>query len=386
MSVMDPVDLSMRLIEYPSVTASGNDKEVLDFVEKTLSSMGFVCERFLLEESGTDPVDNLYAKFGTELPNFCFAGHLDVVPPGDLEDWRIDPFKPEIIGDSLYGRGACDMKCAVGCFISSVSKFIEDFSGKGSISLMITCDEEGPAINGTKKVFKLLEERGEVVSDCLIGEPTTVSKLGDSIKIGRRGSVNFTLEVTGKQGHVAYPDLATNPIDYLVDILHKIKEEPLDSGNDYFSPSNLEIVNLEVNNFTTNVIPGKAKGFFNVRFNNHYEGKDIVKIIDDICSSTLKGTKVSYNLKSNISGEPFLSKPCKFHDIVVSSISNLLSVETDVNTKGGTSDARFIRNYCNVAEFGLSNATAHQIDENVLVEDIRNLSDVYLDILRNYFK
>lgn len=382
---LDPVDLSMKLIEYPSVTFEKT--KVLDFVEELLSSMGFVCSKFVFDDEGSPAVENLYAKFGNSTPVFCFAGHLDVVPAGDLTQWTSEPFKPEIRDGNLYGRGACDMKCAIACFISAVSEFLKTSSDiKGSISLLLTCDEEGPAINGTKKVLKELEKRGEVITDCLVGEPTSSVKAGDIMKIGRRGSVNFTLEVMGKQGHIAYPHLALNPIDYLLKALLKIKEISLDNGNEYFDASNLEISNLESDNKVTNVIPGVAKGFFNIRFNNIYNGDQLIKLIDETCSSVLSSNpEISYNLISRISAESFLTKPCRLHEVVKSSIVKVVGTEPEVNTKGGTSDARFIKDYANIVELGLRNATAHKIDEHVSVDGIKKLYEIYLNILNSYF-
>lgn len=384
MAKIDPIELSKELLSCPSITP--NDHGALDVVQKALDGLGFKCQRMIFEEEGYAAVDNLYARFGDQSPNFCFAGHTDVVPTGPLDDWKTDPFKPEIIDGVLYGRGVVDMKCAIACFISAVSQYLdENGKPKGSFSFLITGDEEGIAVNGTKKVLEKLKSQNEKLDACLVGEPTSVNNVGDVIKIGRRGSVTFELIVMGKQGHVAYPDLADNPIRRLNSILHALSSHSLDEGNEYFQKSNLEIVNIEVGNTADNVIPARAKAVFNIRFNDKHKSSTLIKWIESICDSMCETGDATYDLKHRITGESFITKPGKLSDMAKNACKVVAGINADLNTAGGTSDARFIKDLCPVIELGLRNATAHKIDENAPVEDIRKLTDIYLHVLKEYF-
>lgn len=362
---MDALELTKKLIEFPSVTPE--EAGCLDYIEKLLKAGGFTCERMKFAE-----VDNLYAKKGSG-KNFCFAGHIDVVPPGDLAKWTNDPFKPVIKDGKLYGRGASDMKAAVAAAIIAA----KDFKGQGSVSVLFTADEEGPGVNGTLKVLEALDKRGEKIDACIVGEPTSVHKLGDMAKIGRRGSMNCKITVTGKQGHAAYPHLADNPVKKLINILHKLQNHKLDSGNEHFQPSNLEVVTFDVGNPASNVIPGSASATLNIRFNSIHTSEKLKKWIE----SEAEGAALNFH----VSGESFLTKPGKLSDIVKASVVEATGVQPELSTTGGTSDARFISRYSEVVEFGLRNATAHQVDEHVDADDINKLAEVYSLMLKKFF-
>ncbi|KKB96298.1 Succinyl-diaminopimelate desuccinylase [Candidatus Arcanobacter lacustris] len=373
---LDPVQLAQKLISFPSITPV--DAGAIDYLIEVLSGLGFKCQKVIF-----DDVTNLYARYGNLEPNFCFAGHTDVVPTGDINSWSFDPFLGDVHDQKLYGRGAVDMKGAIACFIASVSEFIHDNPNfNGSISFLITGDEEGPAINGTIKMLDYLKDRQEKISLCLVGEPTSSEKLGDIIKIGRRGSICADIIVRGIQGHVAYPHLANNPVTGLVSILGLLKNTKLDDGNEEFQASNLEITNIEVGNNATNVIPASASASFNIRFNNIYNLQTIEKWIRDVCDNV---PDIKYDLIIKNTAESFLTSDLTFGKIIQDAVFDTMGISAKFSTDGGTSDARFIKNYCPVIEFGLTNATAHKIDEHVSLEDIANLSKVYLNILKKYF-
>ncbi len=373
---LDPVQLAQKLISFPSVTPV--DAGAIDYLIEVLSGLGFKCQKVIF-----DDVTNLYARYGNLEPNFCFAGHTDVVPTGDVNSWSFDPFLGDVHDRKLYGRGAVDMKGAIACFIASVSEFIHDNPNfNGSISFLITGDEEGPAINGTIKMLDYLKDRQEKISLCLVGEPTSSEKLGDIIKIGRRGSICADIIVRGIQGHVAYPHLANNPVTGLVSILGLLKNTKLDDGNEEFQASNLEITNIEVGNNATNVIPASASASFNIRFNNIYNLQTIEKWIRDVCDNV---PDIKYDLIIKNTAESFLTSDLTFGKIIQDAVFDTMGIGAKFSTDGGTSDARFIKNHCPVIEFGLTNATAHKIDEHVSLEDIANLSKVYLNILKKYF-
>jgi succinyl-diaminopimelate desuccinylase len=281
--IIDALELSKKLIECPSVTPK--DEGALDVLQKSLEQLGFNCQRMPFSEDGYEDTDNLYARLGEASPNVCFAGHTDVVPPGDLNDWTFHPFEPVVKDGILYGRGAVDMKCAIACFVSAVSEYIKNNSPKMSISLLITGDEEGVSVNGTKKMLKQIEQQDEKIDFCVVGEPTNPDKLGEMIKIGRRGSVGFDLRVWGKQGHVAYPHLADNPVTRMIKILHVLDENILDDGTEFFQPSNLEITTVDVENHATNVIPAMARAKFNIRFNDSHKSQTLIKWIEGVCES-----------------------------------------------------------------------------------------------------
>lgn len=373
---LDPVLLARDLIRKPSVTPV--DAGAMDVLQDRLAAMGFSCRRMRFGE-----VENLYARRGTAGPNLCFAGHTDVVPPGDHNDWRADPFDAAIEDGVLVGRGAVDMKGGIAAWVAAVDRIGEV---PGSLSFLITGDEEGVALDGTKKVVALLQEEGERIDHCLVGEPSSVAALGDTIKIGRRGSLNVWITVNGRQGHVAYPDRARNPIPVLVELLDRLKDRVLDEGYPSFPPSNLEITTIDVGNTATNVIPAQARGRFNIRFNPSWTGERLIAWIEETARAVEAASQgCSIGLEFLHSGDAFLTEPGPFVDLVAAAIEAELGVTPDPNTKGGTSDARFIRALCPVLEFGLVGQTMHQVDERVPVEEIHRLSDVYERIIRDYF-
>jgi len=382
---MDPVALTQALIRCPSVTP--RDAGALGVLEEALKGLGFACNRLRFgdgdESTGeTAVVDNLYARLGDAAPNFCFAGHTDVVPVGNAADWTSDPFAAEVRDGQLYGRGAVDMKSAIAAFVCATSAYLNKHGAPpGSISLLITGDEEGPALNGTKKVLNWLTDNGEVLDACVVGEPTNPTALGDMIKIGRRGSLTGYLTVHGVQGHTAYPHLADNPVHRVVAMLAALMAQPLDTGTDHFQPSTLQVSTVDVGNDATNVIPGEARATFNIRFNDHHTGAGLSKWL----RQTLDGVGGSYDLDVRISGESFVTPPGLLSEVVAGAIEAVLGRTPELSTTGGTSDARFIKDHCPVAEFGLVGQTMHKIDEHVAVADIEKLSQVYEAILERYF-
>ena len=382
---IDPLNLSQALIKCPSVTPDSG--EALDVLQDILSEMGFRCEQVNFSAADTPDVNNLYAKFGHSSPNFCFAGHTDVVPVGDLEAWTVDPFGAEIKKGMLCGRGASDMKTAIACFVAAVSRFIDtrDNNFKGSISLLITGDEEGPAINGTKKLLEWITEKGDVLDACLVGEPTNPNELGDMIKIGRRGSLNGYLIVSGTQGHTAYPHLADNPIHLIVKMLETITSKELDQGTDHFQASTIQVSTIDVNNPATNVIPAKARATFNVRFNDLHKATDIERWLREQFDMVTNQTDSSYDLITKVSGEAFLSPPGQLSAVLSGAVTEVIGRTPVLSTSGGTSDARFIKDYCPVAEFGMVGATMHKIDESVRLVDLEALTAIYTTTLKNYF-
>ena len=382
---IDPLNLSQALIKCPSVTPDSG--EALDVLQDILSEMGFRCEQVNFSAADTPDVNNLYAKFGHSSPNFCFAGHTDVVPVGDLEAWTVDPFGAEIKKGMLCGRGASDMKTAIACFVAAVSRFIDtrDNNFKGSISLLITGDEEGPAINGTKKLLEWITEKGDVLDACLVGEPTNPNELGDMIKIGRRGSLNGYLTVSGTQGHTAYPHLADNPIHLIVKMLETITSNELDQGTDHFQASTIQVSTIDVDNPATNVIPAKARATFNVRFNDLHKATDIERWLREGFDTVTKQTDGSYDLITKVSGEAFLSSPGQLSAVLSGAVTEVTGCTPVLSTSGGTSDARFIKDYCPVAEFGMVGATMHKIDESVKLVDLEALTAIYTTTLKNYF-
>lgn len=381
-NLIDPVELSRSLISCPSVTPA--DAGVLGVLESALKPMGFNCTRVPFSTPGTPDVDNLYARLGTAGPNLCFAGHTDVVPVGNESAWNYPPFGGEIKDGILYGRGASDMKCAIAAFVSAVARFVGhhgvDFGG--SISFLITNDEEGPAINGTKKVLGWMKENNETIDGCIVGEPTNPERLGQTIKIGRRGSLNGYLTVKGTQGHVAYPHNADNPMNRLLKMLSVINDTPLDTGTDFFQPSNIEITSVDVGNNATNIIPGEARARFNIRFNDLHNADSLKKWLNEKFSA-IGG---EYILDIEVSGEAFITPPGALSTLMSEAVKKITNITPELSTSGGTSDARFIKDFCPVAEFGLMNTTAHKVDENAAVEDIRNLSEIYFEMLGGFFQ
>jgi len=378
----DPIELSRRLIRCPSVTPE--DAGVLGVLAGYLEGIGFICHRLPFSEPGTPDVDNLYARIGDGQPNFCFAGHTDVVPTGDLAEWTTDPFAAEISDGRLYGRGASDMKSAVACFATAAARYLDGLGGDlpGSISLLITGDEEGPAINGTPKMLDWLVENGETIDACMVGEPTCPDNLGEMIKIGRRGSLNASISVHGTQGHVAYPALADNPVPRLLAFLSRISEQPLDGGTEHFPPSNLEITTIDVGNPTTNLIPSQAGARLNIRFNDRHTGDSLRKALEDHRAATAGDSE----LEVEVSGEAFLTPPGRLSEIIAAAVKTETGIEPQLSTTGGTSDARFIKDHCPVAEFGMINQTAHKVDENIPLADIEALARIYEAVLSAYFE
>ena len=383
----EPLDIAVELIRCASVTPA--DAGALGVLEKWLTPLGFTCERMRFCAPDTPDVDNLYARLGTGSPHFCFAGHTDVVPAGEADAWSADPFAADIRDGRLYGRGAADMKSAVASFAAAAARIVRDgFPGEGfggSISLLITGDEEGPGINGTKRMLETLAARGETIDHCIVGEPTCVETLGDTIKIGRRGSINGWLTVHGTQGHVAYPHLADNPVPHLLDMLRRLDAHVLDEGTDHFQPSNLEITSADVGNATTNLIPGTARAMLNIRFNDRHTGKGLDTWMREVFDAVAVERGCTYSFKTAISGEAFLTAPGPFSTLVARAVERVTGVTPELSTSGGTSDARFIRACAPVVEFGLPNATMHKADENAEVDDITRLADIYETILRDYF-
>ena len=372
--------LAKELIRKPSVTPK--DAGAINILAKNLRSLGFKCHLINFKN-----IKNLYAKLGKSSPNFCYAGHTDVVPPGNISDWSVNPFRPTVKNNKLIGRGANDMKSSIACFVAAVSRFKnKNKKFKGSISFLITGDEEGLAINGTKKVVEYLKKKNEKINFCIVGEPTNPNKLGEMIKIGRRGSMTGKLNIIGTQGHVAYPHRANNPSDTMVRILKKIKELKLDNGTKNFQPSNLEITKINIDNHADNVIPGSAEAVFNIRFNNKHSSGSLKKKLNKIFKSISKKAKCKFKINYEVSGESFLTKPNKTTYMVQNTIKKITKIKPRLSTTGGTSDARFIRKITPCLEFGLVGKTMHKIDESVPLSDLKKLSNIYLNILENYFK
>ena len=385
LKTINEVFLARDLVRCKSVTPK--DDGAINIVAKNLKKLGFKCQFMEFKEKGTPQIKNLYAKIGKNSPNFCFAGHTDVVPVGDLKSWTVNPFGGVIKNQKLIGRGVSDMKGSIACFIAAVSEFLKiNKKINGSISLLITGDEETVAINGTKKVIEKLIQKKEKINFCIVGEPTNENKLGEMIKIGRRGSITGHLTIIGIQGHVAYPHSSNNPSTIIVEVLNKIKKLKLDKGNKDFEASNLEITKINIDNTADNVIPAEANASFNVRFNNLHTSSSIKKKLNKIFLSTSKKFKANYKIRYHVSGESFLTKPNK----TVYMIKNVIKKSTKINpvlsTTGGTSDARFIKKISPCVEFGLIAKTIHQVDEMARLADLRKLKNIYRDILFNYFK
>ena len=404
--MMNVTDLTKALIACPSVTPE--TAGAFDVIEQFLAPLGFTVHRVTFEGDGGPPTENLYARYGTTGRNFCFAGHTDVVPPGDIAAWTVPPFAPEIIDGELHGRGAEDMKGAIAAFMLAARDFViahegacvgeaEPRSGRGqpasagvggasppsnnfSISLLITQDEEGSAINGTRKMLDWLAARGERLDACLVGEPTNPDRLGDMMKVGRRGSAYFTLTVDGKQGHVAYPERADNPITRLVNMLHALKAEPIDAGTEFFPPSNLEITTVDVGNTTGNVIPARARAEMNVRFNSLHTGETIAQWVR---------AKIApfgaHRLEVRITGDSFITRDDALIEVVAGAVEAVTGTRPKLSTTGGTSDARFIKDVCPVVEFGTTGRTPHMVNERVEVVVLEGLARVYGEVLRRYF-
>jgi succinyl-diaminopimelate desuccinylase len=383
---LDVIKLSQELIRIPSY--SGNNPQVINFLSNQLKELGFACDILEYDGDGSYSVNNLHAIFNPKNSDkvIYFAGHTDVVNEGNKASWKHDPFSATIEDGKLFGRGTADMKCAIACFVSAVAEFLEknpnpDFG----IGFLITNDEENDSINGTKKVLNWMEKNGKKISHCLVGEPTNPQKFGEMIKVGRRGSIGFTLKVTGKQGHVAYPDIALNPITILINLLKVLKDHKFDEGTPFFDRSNLEITSISSQNLGANVIPNEASCAFNVRFNDCHKASDIISLVTYACEKTV-GFGAKYELTNRTSGEAFLSDPKFLAPIVIAAVEKICGKKPVMSTSGGTSDARFIKDFAEVVEIGLVNQTAHKIDEFAEVSEIIELQKTYLEILQNYEK
>ena len=381
--LLDPVAFAAELIRCPSVTPE--EGGALDLLQARLEALGFTCTRLPFSEEGTPDVDNLYARIGTEGPNFCFAGHTDVVPVGDEAAWSADPFGGEIKDGVLFGRGATDMKSAIAAFAAAAQRVLKEGAAKGSISFLITGDEEGPAVNGTQKMLDWCAAHGEVIDDCLVGEPTNPRALGDMIKIGRRGSVNGWLTAYGAQGHVAYPHLADNPIPRMAAMLSALAALKLDEGTEHFQPSNLEITTVDVGNSATNVIPAEVRAHFNIRFNDLQTAEGLEVLVRGVLDKVCDEMGGSYDLVFKKSGDAFLTAPGRLSGIVAGAVEKVTGRTPELSTSGGTSDARFIKNHARVIEFGLVSQSMHKVDEHIAVKDIEQLTDIYEAVLRSYF-
>lgn len=383
--MVDALSVLRDLVRCPSVTPA--DAGALGVLERLLGDAGFDVHRITFSDEGTADIDNLYARIGTEAPHLMFAGHTDVVPPGDEGAWTLAPFAAEAKDGMLYGRGTVDMKGGIACSVAAVLDFLAASGGKpkGSISFLITGDEEDVAVNGTIKLLKWVADRGEKFDHCILGEPSNVEELGDCIKVGRRGSLSGTLIVDGTQGHVAYPHRAANPLPDISTLITAIDGESLDQGNAHFQPSNLEFVSIDVGNKAWNVIPAQARARFNIRYNDHHTEESLKELVE------AHAAKAAGNrIRQRIEWEPsnsnvFITKPGPFTDLVVEAIHEVTGRKPDLNTGGGTSDARFISHYCPVLEFGLVGQTMHQVDERVPLKDLERLTKIYRGVLDRYF-
>lgn len=379
-------NISQELIKIPSY--SGYNEEVMTYIANLLTEINFRCDILTYEGDNSYKVNNLHAKLNStkSKQTLYFAGHTDVVNEGDLSKWTFDPFAATIKDGKLYGRGASDMKCAVACFLAAVQEFVaENPDPDFAIGLLITNDEESDGINGTKKVLQWMKENGHDIGACIIGEPTNPTQLGEMIKIGRRGSVNFNLTIQGKQGHVAYADSALNPITALVDAMQTLNSHTFDHGNEFFPATNLEITSISSDDFGENVIPGTAKANFNVRFNSIHSSEDIIELVNYVCEKNSTSLGYKYSLQHRVSGESFLSNQGEFANMTKDIVSKATGIDTVFGTTGGTSDARFIKDYCrNAVELGLVNETAHKVDEFSKVDEITGLKNIYLEILKTF--
>lgn len=377
-AAIDPVELTRELIRKPSVTPA--DEGAMDVVERTLAGLGFACRRMRFGE-----IENLYARYGTARPNLCFAGHTDVVPVGDAAAWSKDAFAAEVVDDVLIGRGAVDMKSAIAAFAAAAAEAIQAGRVTGSISFLITGDEEGVATHGTRKVVEALLAEGEAIDHCVVGEPTSAETFGDMVKVGRRGSINADILVEGIQGHVAYPHRAANPVPVLVRLLAALQDRRLDDGYPEFQPSNLEVTLIDVPNTASNVIPGVARARLNIRFNPNHTGQSLADWIEAEARKAAEGFKGKVTVTPQISGEAFLTERGAFTDLVAQAVKDVTGAEPELSTSGGTSDARFIRALCPVVEVGLVGKTMHAVDERAPVDEIRRLQAVYARIIERYF-
>ncbi|MEQ1755306.1 MAG: succinyl-diaminopimelate desuccinylase [Micropepsaceae bacterium] len=379
----DPLHLAQELIRCRSVTP--HDAGALDVLQRALEAIGFECHR-LPFDSGGPMIENLYARKGRSGPNFCFAGHTDVVPPGDVSSWRFDPFEARVDGGTLFGRGAADMKSAIAAFVAAVSRLGNQLDDRGSVSLLITGDEEGTAVDGTVRVLEWLAERQEKLDHCIVGEPTAEFSAGDTVKTGRRGSLTANLVVQGAQGHVGYPERANNPIPGLAAVLVRLTGRRLDEGNAAFQRSNLEVTTVDVGNPASNVIPASARATFNIRFNTEQTAEGLERWIESEIEAGLAPFKLAHDVKFTRGAHPFLTQPGTFTTLIGRAVEKVTGSQPKLSTTGGTSDARFIHAYCPVAEIGLAGTTMHKTDECARLSDLEHLTQIYQEILSSYFR
>ena len=373
----DPIPLSQPLIRQPTLNPCHDGAQ--DVLADALESLGFRTKRYHF-----DGVDNLYARLGGAAPNFCFAGHTDVVPVGDAAGWTVDPFGAEIRNGIMYGRGTSDMKGAIAAFVSAAARYLADHGApQGSISLLITGDEEGPGLHGTRRLLPAIIADGETIDHCIVGEPTSEDTIADIVKNGRRGSLNAVIKAVGKQGHAAYPEKSANPMPVLLDALQKLRNMKLDDGSPGFQPSNLEITTIDVGNAAHNVIPAQATAKFNIRFNPNHTGDALMKRISDLVSTTERGVTVTVDQR--VTGEAFYTKPGILTDLIVAAVKAETGRDPALTTGGGTSDARYIKDVCPVAELGVRNEMAHKVDECIPVDEIETLCRIYYRLLASYF-
>ena len=376
----NPIELTKTLINCRSVTPENDG--AIEQVSHWLEEIGFKSEILNFEEEGTASIKNLWSKMGSKGPTICFAGHTDVVPTGNIDEWSSDPFDANEVNDKIIGRGAADMKGSIASFISATSRFVKEHPDfPGSIGFIITGDEEGCAINGTKKILTWMKSNNISFDDCIVGEPTNPNSLGEMIKIGRRGSVNGVITVKGVQGHVAYPHLADNPIPKLIKILENLINQKLDDGTEHFQPSNIEITSIDIGNTATNVIPKEALANFNIRYNDIFDREKI----EEEVQNRIRSLNYDYSIKFEHSGDSFLTSPGKLTKNLSKIIEDQTGNTPELSTSGGTSDARFIKDYGNVVEFGLIGATMHKVDESASIKDIKNLTEIYYQLLKKYF-
>jgi len=379
MQLTDPVPLAQALIRCPSVTPA--DAGAQKLLAEMLRPLGFSVEPLRFAAGGEPAIDNLFARLGEAAPRIAFAGHTDVVPPGDLDSWSIDPFAAELRDGWLYGRGALDMKGEIACFVAACARYLERHGRPvGSISLLITGDEEGPAVNGTVELLRWAEAAGHRFDGCIVGEPTSVQTLGDTAKIGRRGSLTASLEVFGRQGHVGYPHQVDNAAHRLVAVLHRLTNAPLDRGTAHFEPSSLQVTTIDIGNPATNVAPGRARAVLNVRYNDSQTPASLKATIEAAIAAVGGRVDVRYSEGANA----FLSTPGPLAETLAASVDAVTGIRPAFSTSGGTSDARFVQAYCPVVEFGLVGATIHQVDERVAVADLEKLTLIYLDFLERF--
>lgn len=380
----DCLPLLQELVRCPSVTPA--EAGTLTVLENYLSDAGFVCQRLIFKQEGTPDVENLFARIGSKGPHLCFAGHTDVVPPGHDGDWQEPPFAAKIVGDILYGRGTTDMKGSVAAFAAAAADYVRTHGKpQGSISFLITCDEEGPAINGTVKVLEWMKDNGHVPDHCLVGEPSCVDKLGDTMKIGRRGSLSFEVTVEGTQGHVAYPNKTDNPIPKLARFVDRISTTPIDHGNEHFDPSSLAVTSFDVGNPAGNVVPRRATAKFNIRYSTEHNFESLRAWVEQQRAAVEQEVGGKWLVTSSEGAEAFITEPGAFVGLVQDAVAQETGIVPKLSTSGGTSDARFVKNYCPVLEFGPTNATIHQVDERISITELRHTQAIYSRIIEAYF-